>query len=160
LGSSSSYITTWTELHLQARAITSITVLNLGLIMSLNILPRGVAAKRVITRDDSMESPASDQPEQMQLDAPTSPSSSTGAQQNQIPLHGQRAKRGLNQPPSFASGQQSRNNVYQRKPPKPIKPRELCVLVETAMSNYALWATADLRRYAADRNTNGCKCCL
>jgi hypothetical protein len=125
--------------------------------MSLNILPRGIAARRAVVQDDSMESPASDQPEQMQVDAATPPSSSIEVPQNQLPQRGQRAKRGQNEPPAFASGQQSRSNVYQRKPPKLIKPRELCVLIETAMSNYALWTNADLRRYAADRNTNGCE---
>lgn len=124
--------------------------------MSLNLLPRGVAARRAIVRDDAMESPASDQPEQMQVDTAIPQSSSIELPQNQLPPSDQRTRRGQNQAPS-ASGQQSKSNVYQRKAPKPIKPRELCVLIETAMSNYALWTNADLKRYAADRNTNGCE---
>jgi hypothetical protein len=124
--------------------------------MSLNLLPRGVAARRAIVRDDSMESPASDQPEQMQVDAAIPQSSSIELTQNQLPPRGQGTRRGQSQPP-LESGQHPKSNVYQRKAPKPVKPRELCVLIETAMSNYALWTNADLRRYAADRNTNGCE---
>jgi hypothetical protein len=147
----------WSELRSQARVIISARQSQLEVIMSLNLLPRGVAARRAIVRDDSMESPASDQPEQMQVDAAIPQSSSIELPQNQLPPRGQRAMRGQNQPPSLASAQQSKSNVYQRKAPKPIKPRELCVLIETAMSNYSLWTNADLRRYAADRNTNGCE---
>ncbi len=115
--------------------------------MALSFLPRGVAAKRVAARDESITS--NDQPEQMQLDGPQSPSSSS----NEVHSHRQASpytQRNKKEPNRSLGG------TYQYKPSKPIKPRELCVLIETAMSDYALWANADLRRYAADRNTSGC----
>ena len=127
--------------------------------MSLSILPRGVAAKRGSGREGHVPSSGRDEPEEMQVDATNSPFSSTGGYvQDQTSSNApQSTGRRQNQTPSFALERQSRSNVYQRRPPKPIKPQELCVLIETAMSDHALWTNSDLRRYAADRNTSGCE---
>ncbi|KIM29499.1 hypothetical protein M408DRAFT_305460, partial [Serendipita vermifera MAFF 305830] len=117
--------------------------------MALSFLPRGIAAKRAPVSEDPIG--GNDQPEQMQLDTPASPSStSTGAYSNkQTSPYVPRKQKTQNQP------SQSKGGFYQHKSAKPIKLQELCVLIETSMSDYALWSNADLRRYATDRNTNG-----
>lgn len=113
--------------------------------MSLSLLPRGVAAKKAIAQPALSEN---DKTDEMQLDAPSSPiSATTESRGNDVPGVSKKANQG--QPP--------KSSVYQRKPPKPIDPRHLAVLIETSMSDYALWVNKDLRRYAADKHTKGCE---
>jgi hypothetical protein len=107
--------------------------------MSLTFLPRGVAAKKAIAQPALSENEKTDE---MQLDVPSSPVSATTE------------NRGNNVPGVSNQGQPPK---YQRKPPKPIDPRHLAILIETSMSDYALWVNKDLRRYAADKHTKGCE---
>lgn len=113
--------------------------------MSFAFLPRGVAAKRATAQSGSSEN---DKPDEMQLDGPASPDSVANT-----------SRRGQARSVSRNSDnvQPTKSSTYQRKPPKAIDPRHLAVLIETSMSDYALWMNKDLRRYAADKHTKGCK---
>ncbi|KAG8786217.1 hypothetical protein FRC16_001773 [Serendipita sp. 398] len=111
--------------------------------MSLMFLPRGVAAKRAATTTDV----------QMHLD----PASSSNADHLSPTVDPNTSKddewsrRQSKDQSSFPN----KGSKYQRKPNKPIALCELAVLIETAMSDYALWKKNDLRRYASDKNTDG-----
>jgi hypothetical protein len=108
--------------------------------MSLTLLPRGVAARRPLTKANVENST-------MDVDLPQ-PSSSGLDATIQVQLD-EPAKKGL----------LSRETKWQPKKQKqrPIESRELALLMEASMSDYSLWKSHDLRRYAADKNTQGCK---
>lgn len=113
--------------------------------MSLSLLPRGVAAKRASAQGSQEE------PDKMQLDISTSsPPTSHG---NEIsPTQPKATPRWRTRD----SQQPVKTTLYERKLPKPVDPRHLAILIETSMSDYALWKNRDLRRYAGDKSTNGC----
>lgn len=134
--------------------------------MSNLLLPRGVAAKRAAAAA-AKPLEGSAKIDGMQIDVDTPPKideSRKSTVSGSHPLSSPSTTHSLNPQSTDISKvgrwkdrDQDTTHVkkIQRKPIKPLKPHEIAVLVETAMSDYALWENVNLRRYASDKNTSG-----
>lgn len=115
--------------------------------MSLSFLPRGVAARRALTKGNA---------ENSTMDVDVSQPSSSTVSSSPVEL---RTKSQTESGLSAKKGLRWRESKWQSKKQKQraIESRELALLLEASMSDYSLWKSQDLRRYAADKNTQGCK---
>jgi hypothetical protein len=112
--------------------------------MSLFLLPRGVAARKAAGERKHAENDVS--LAGMQIDVSTDQNKST--EETIEPPKGSSHRSRWNDTTS--------RTTYKQKSSKPIKPRDLATLIETSLSDYALWCNQDLRRFAGDQNTSGC----
>ncbi|PVG03440.1 hypothetical protein CPB86DRAFT_694945 [Serendipita vermifera] len=111
--------------------------------MSLFLLPRGVAARKAAGERKNADTEA--HVEGMQVDGPTEQDHNTEEMKSSHIASTHSSK--WNDATSRATNRQ--------KASKPIKPRDLAILIETSLSDYALWCNQDLRRFAGDHNTSG-----